>query len=200
MDIAFIILTVLLIIFAVLAVYDGFFLHIFMFELHKYKESKFEHRMHTIRAILFPPMVYFLFVIQDCTLCFFIGIGLVLADIIVLAVDAFMEKDSRAFMGGLPSWEYILHLFVNGFHFATIAVYLTLKLHLSDQGFVIVSNFDAFRSFDVFRLVSLNLIPGGILLAIIHLITSFRSTTFIWDMIRDKISCCRQNIKHPSLH
>lgn len=32
-------------------------------------------------------------------------------------------KDSRAFMGGLPRWEYIVHLLGNGFHFAAIAVF-----------------------------------------------------------------------------
>jgi hypothetical protein len=130
--------SILLLAFAALAVIDGFYLHIFKYQLFNHPESKFEHATHTIRAILFPLIVYFLFVKQDSISSFYIGISLIIIDIIVLAIDAFSEKESRAFMGGLPQWEYILHLFVNGFHFASVAVFLAVKLYLTENGINIV--------------------------------------------------------------
>lgn len=108
--------TTLLVLFAILAIFDGFYLHIFKYQLHNHSESKFEHLTHTLRAILFPLIVYYLFIKQDGSTSFFIGILFVILDLLILAIDAYVEKDSRVFMGGLPRWEYILHLFVNGFH------------------------------------------------------------------------------------
>lgn len=106
----FLISTILLTSFAILAVIDGFYLHIFKYQLFNHPESKFEHLTHTIRAILFPLIVYFLFISQNCQTSFSLGILFVFLDIVVLGIDAYVEKDSRAFMGGLPRWEYILHL------------------------------------------------------------------------------------------
>jgi len=190
MESAFIILVVLLALFAILAVYDGFYLHIFKYELHTRKESKPEHFTHTIRALIFPVMIFFLFVIQDCTICFYIGLTLVFIDVVVMAIDAYMEKDSRAFMGGLPRWEYMLHLFVNGFHFATIAVYLVLKVQLNQDGLTIVPNFYDYQNFRIFQIFSINLIPGAILMALLHVFVAFPATEKVWHSFRQKMRCC----------
>jgi len=195
MEVAFIILSVLMALFAVLAVFDGFYLHIFRFELHRHKASKQEHLTHTFRAILFPAMVYFLYVAQDCVPCFYIGMAMVIVDIIILGIDAYIEKDSRAFMGGLPRWEYILHLFVNGFHFATIAVFLVLKIQITGDGFTIVSNFYQYKNFMILRFVAVNLIPGGILLALLHLFVILPITARKLNELRDRYSCCKLQLK-----
>ncbi len=190
MEMAFILLTILLILFALLALYDGFYLHIFKYELYKRKESKAEHLTHTIRAVLFPAILYFLYLKADCTWCFYIGLTLVLIDIIVLGVDAFIEKDSRQFMGGLPRWEYIIHLFVNGFHFASIAVFLAVKIRLDNHNMVLVENFSQIDYYRVFTFVMLNIIPGAILLALLHIFVSIPSTVVYWNIIRKKFTCC----------
>ena len=130
MEVAFIISSVLIVLFALLALYDGFYLHILKYKLHTNPESKNEHLTHTVRAILFPCILYFLFLNQDSDISFYIGMFIVVVDSIVLGTDAFLEENSRQFMGGLPRWEYILHLFVNGFHFSSIAVFLSVKLKL----------------------------------------------------------------------
>lgn len=176
--------------FAILAVIDGFYLHIFKYKLFEHQESKFEHFTHTLRAILFPLIVYFLFIMQNCTTCFYIGISLVAIDIAVLMVDAYVEKDSRAFMGGLPRWEYILHLFVNGFHFASIAVFLVLKLNLTNLGIELVQDLSSLPNYDVFQLIAINLIPGAALLALVHIATSLNFTKMYWNKYREKITCC----------
>jgi hypothetical protein len=190
MAMSFIILSVLLVLFAILAVYDGFYLHIFKYQLHNHAESRFEHITHTLRAIFFPAIVFFLFVMQDCNTSFFIGITLILLDIIVLGMDAFSETDSRKFMGGLPRWEYILHLFVNGFHFATIALFLALKIKIDDNGWSLIQNFEGVKHHATFVFIAQNLLPGAILIAILHVFTLFSSTKIYWNNLRARVACC----------
>lgn len=186
----FLISTVLLSAFALLAVIDGFYLHIFKYQLFNHKESKFEHLIHTIRAILFPLIVYFLFITQNCQTSFYFGVLFVTMDIIVLGIDAFVEKDSRTFMGGLPRWEYILHLFVNGFHFASIAVFLSIKLTFAENSISVIQDLSNFKNFELFKFVAVNLLPGAILLAFIHILTSVEQTQIYWNNLRSKITCC----------
>lgn len=183
----FLIATVLLLAFAILAVIDGFYLHIFKYKLFNQPESKIEHLTHTIRAVLFPLIVYFLFISQSCITSFYLGILFVVIDVFVLGIDAFVEKDSRAFMGGLPRWEYILHLFVNGFHFASIAVFLALKISIVDGMFGIVGDLSLFPNFEMFKFLSINLLPGAVILAILHIMTSVESGIKIWNLWMSKI-------------
>lgn len=186
----FLISTILLSAFALLAVIDGFYLHIFKYQLFNHEESRFEHLTHTIRSILFPLIVYFLFITQNCLTSMYLGVLFVLIDIIVLGIDAFVEKDSRSFMGGLPRWEYILHLFVNGFHFASIAVFLALKLTFTEGGIEVVQDLSGLKNFGLFRFVAINLLPGAIILALLHIVTSVTTTKVYWNNLRTKIVCC----------
>jgi hypothetical protein len=108
---------------------------------------------------------------------------------LILGIDAFVEKDSRIFMGGLPRWEYILHLFVNGFHFASIAVFLALKLSITEVGIAIVPDLSDFINFEMFRFLSINLLPGAVILAIAHIMTSVNSTAQYCNKWRGKVNC-----------
>ena len=110
METLFILSIIFLIAFMLLATYDGAYLHLWKYELFNREESSFEHKTHTIRAILFPLIVWLLFINID-VVSFKIGVSLVVLDLVVLGVDAYSEKESRSFMNGLPTWEYILHLF-----------------------------------------------------------------------------------------
>ncbi|SFH20567.1 hypothetical protein [Pedobacter insulae] len=186
----FLILTILLLAFALLAVIDGFYLHIFKYQLFNHKESKFEHLTHTIRAILFPLIVYFLFITQNCPTSFYLGVLFVVTDIVVLGTDAYLEKDSRIFMGGLPRWEYILHLFVNGFHFASIAVFFAIKLTFTENGIEVIQTLSHLKNFGLFQFIALNLLPGAIILALLHIYTSINITKEYWNNLRSKITCC----------
>src|SRR5690606_35948930 len=102
----------------------------------------------------------------------------------------FVEKDSRTHMGGLPRWDYILHLFANGFHFASIAVFLAVKLIFTENGIEIVPNLSSSANFELFQFLAVNLLPGAFVLAIIHVLTSIHSTKTYWNKYRAKISCC----------
>lgn len=189
MEFGFFITSILLILFAVLALYDGFYLHIFRYRLYEHAESKFEHLTHTIRAILFPLILYFLCLGESFT-AINLGILFVVLDIVVLGIDAYTEKDSRVFMGGLPRWEYILHLFVNGFHFALIATLLVLKLHYANGQFILIYEFEHLKSYAMFILLVKNILPGAVILAILHILLSFESSASHWNRLRNRITCC----------
>ena len=112
------------------------------------------------------------------------------AYVIIFLILFFIFFVSDSNILGLPRWEYILHLFVNGFHFASIAVFLTLKLNLTPNGITIVPNFYQYENFKTFQFIVTNLIPGAILIAIIHIVVSIPKTAIVWNNFRTEITCC----------
>lgn len=189
METGFIILMVLMILFGVLATYDGIYLHIFKYRLYEQPESRFEHLTHTIRAVLFPVILYFLY-LENSVSSFYLGLAFVSLDIITLGFDAYMEKDSRAFMGGLPRWEYIIHLFVNGFHFAAIAVFLVLKVDFTANGYQLHATFPETSAYNDFIWLIENLIPGGIFMGLLHVFVCFKRPALIFNKFRSRVNCC----------
>lgn len=174
----------------VLATYDGLYLHLFKYGLFNRDESIFEHKTHTVRAVLFPLIIFFLFVNETNFLGFLIGLLLVLLDLIVLAVDAYSEKESRSFMGGLPRWEYIVHLFANALHFSAIVLVLSLKVRVTDMGLLFVDQFANSPAKELFSVVSINVIPGAVLLALLHFLLLLAKPKKIWNTHRNKLTCC----------
>ncbi len=178
-----------MILFMILATYDGRYLHIFKYELFNHRESSFEHKIHTVRALLFPIIVWFLF-IDNTNIGFWIAITAVFVDIVVLGLDAFYEKDSRIFMGGLPTSEYIIHLFANGFHFAAIILAVASKIVIINNEILLFQSNYASPGGELIQFVSINIIPGAIILAILHVLLTFPIGRTNWNNLRRKISCC----------
>ncbi len=189
MEVAFITTTSLLAAFVILALFDGLYLHLIRYKLHEHKESRHEHISHTIRAILFPIILYVLY-LGNSDGAFYIGMTVVIIDILVLGADAYMEKDSRAFMGGLPRWEYILHLMVNGFHFASMAVFIVIKVRFNDTGIELVHDFRYVPQYHLFTTIVKQLIPGGVLIALIHFALLFPKPVVYYNRIASKLKCC----------
>jgi len=189
METAFLLMIILLCLFAILGMYDGFYLHIFKYELYGHAESISEHLTHTIRAILFPIILYSCYIAKSPS-WFYFGLIVLLIDIFVTVVDAYMEKDSRSFMGGLPRWEYIVHLLVNGFHFASIAVFVVIKVRMTSTGLTLVDNFDSIGNYALFQWLVVNLIPGAILMAVLHVMVAIPPTAAYWNHLRRRITCC----------
>ncbi|MFC4874436.1 hypothetical protein [Negadavirga shengliensis] len=190
METGFIITIISMLLFVVLATYDGIYLHLIKYRLHVHPESKFEHMVHTARAILFPLILYFLY-LSDALVFFYIGLAWVFLDILTVAVDAYAEGDSRKFMGGLPRWEYILHLFVNGFHFASIAVFLALKIQIGENQLEIVTDFESISTYPAFEWLIKNLIPGAALMGILHVALNFNQPQQTWDRLLGRFSVLR---------
>jgi hypothetical protein len=182
MEIVFYLSALCLILFMLIATYVGFYLHIWKYELFKRKESVFEHKTHTIRAILFPLIVWLLFINNDAT-SFWISIVLISIDFIALGVDAYAEGDSRKSIGGLPKWEYILHLFANSFHFAAIFLLLATKIEITEAGLVINELVNDSSAQQLIKMISINMIPGAIVLGFVHLILMFPKGIQIWSKI-----------------
>lgn len=189
METGFITVMITMVLFGILATYDGIYLHIFKYRLYEHPESKFEHLTHTIRAVLFPFMLYYLF-LSTTPITFYIGLSFVVFDVLVLGVDAYVEKDSRAFMGGLPRWEYIVHLFVNGFHFASITVFLVLKLDLAQGNIIVRDDFGAINAYSSFVWLIENLIPGAMMMGLLHIVVAFKTSAMLWNKVRNKMTCC----------
>ncbi|MGI9551335.1 MAG: hypothetical protein ACR2MT_09055 [Aurantibacter sp.] len=190
MEIQFYLATACLVLFMVLATYDGFYLHIFKYALFNRDESIFEHKTHTARAVLFPLIVWFIMVNETSLSVFLIGIAFVLLDLVVLGIDAYSEKESRSFMGGLPKWEYIVHLFSNAFHFSAIILVLSLKIEIVDSSVVFVNELPPSTAKEIFAFVSINVIPGAIVLALLHFVLMLAKPRKIWNLYRTRITCC----------
>ncbi len=189
MEIIFFVACLLLLMFSGLAMFDGFYLHILKYRLYEHPESKVEHWTHLVRAVIFPIILILLYLRTD-TLAFWVGTAFVVLDLITLGVDAFMEGESRAFMGGLPRWEYILHLFVNGFHFAGLAVYYVARIRINPDSVSLVSSFDGVYWYSIFSWIALQMLPGAILLALVHIIVAHPQSVKLWNKAVSKISCC----------
>ncbi|MFK7784839.1 MAG: hypothetical protein AB8B56_06980 [Crocinitomicaceae bacterium] len=189
MEIIYYLTAVCLIAFMILATYDGAYLHLWKYELFKQSESKFEHATHTIRAILFPAIVWMIFLNHD-PVSFWIGVVLILLDFVVLAVDAYSEKDSREFMGGLPRSEYIMHLMANGFHFAAIFLMLSTKLVITESSIELIGSANSSSAAEVLDFIAVNMLPGAILLGLLHLFLMTQSGQTVWGSLRKRVVCC----------
>ncbi|ALU26562.1 hypothetical protein AS202_10560 [Myroides odoratimimus] len=103
-------------------------------------------------------------------------------------IDAYVEKDSRKFMGGLPRWEYIIHLLVNGFHFASIAVFIVIKVDINYNRIILNSNFQQIESFKFFNIIALNLLPGAIIISLLHILVYNKQFNYYFNKIQ--LKCC----------
>ncbi len=100
---------VLLLAFALLAPLDGLYLHLWRDGLHARAESRLEHSLHTARAVAFPAILVLLYQGRSSGWPLLVGVALAGADVAIQAVDMWVERTSRAGIGGLSSFESSLH-------------------------------------------------------------------------------------------
>lgn len=110
-----------------MAIIDGLYLHLWKYRLHTRKDSLYEHKLHTLRAILFPIVLYLLFAKNFGGIFLWIGILFGVTDLIIGAKDVFAEKDSRKELGGLSSFEYFLHVCANSIHVTFLTLLVIAK-------------------------------------------------------------------------
>ncbi len=172
-----------LVLFMLLAIYDGIYLHLWKFELFNRTESKSEHKIHTARAILFPIIIYFLF-IDKSEFGFYIGVTFFLIDLIVLSLDAYYEKESRQFMNGLPTSEYIIHLFANSLHFSSFTLIIISKLKVVDFKLMYSTKKLSMYDIDVLKYAGEIIIPGAIFMALLHIILMLDFGKTVWYKLK----------------
>nr|BDT29870.1 hypothetical protein BHI3_33360 [Bacteriovorax sp. HI3] len=113
---------ILLMIFSLLSFVDGIVIHLFYYRLHEHPESRKEHYLHSLRALLFFLTVLLIYYFESTGFWLWIGCIIIIIDYIVESIDMFAEKESRRLMGGLSSFEYWLH--------GTLVMFRSLSLGL----------------------------------------------------------------------
>jgi hypothetical protein len=73
--------TILLGLFCALGVFDGLYFHLYKYKLHLYPSARREHLIHTLRAFVFVPMSFLLFVLNTGGLLLYLAIALVVLDL-----------------------------------------------------------------------------------------------------------------------
>jgi hypothetical protein len=101
---------------------DGLLFHLKRFRLFAHAESRFEHALHTGRALLAIPAVIFLYLLEPTGLALYAALVAALADQILMVTDLVVEKRSRLRFGGLPHAEYMVHITANSLHAVAFAL------------------------------------------------------------------------------
>ena len=111
-----------LLVFIALSFFDGVYYHIWKFRLQERTDSQFEHITHTVRAVLFVPTLFLIYGMGvQGTLVW--GLFAVLTlDLIAEIFDVLNEKSSRSKIGGLPSTEYLAHIFLTSLRVTALAL------------------------------------------------------------------------------
>jgi len=101
---------------------DGLFFHLQRFRLFAHAESRFEHGLHTGRALLAIPAVVFLYLFEPVGIALYAALAAALADQVLMVIDLVVERRSRLRFGGLPHAEYIVHITANSLHAVAFAL------------------------------------------------------------------------------
>ena len=114
----------LLLLFTVVATVDGFYFHLFKYRLHARPASRLEHGLHTLNAILFPISLAPLYLARSTGLFLWMaGIALAIT-LLIESGDVFIERESRASLGGLTSTEYWMHFMMSGLRWSSAVLIL----------------------------------------------------------------------------
>jgi hypothetical protein len=113
---------VLLLLFLAVGAIDGIYFHLKKYQLFAHKESRTEHLLHSIRALLLVPTILFLYVVASQGWQLYLALGLVIIDLVVMVADVLIEYKSRASLGGLTSAEYTVHMVANSLHMMAITL------------------------------------------------------------------------------
>ncbi len=155
---------IFLIAFSGLAFFDGIVLHLWKYKLYAHMDTLYEHRLHTIRATLFPMILIGLFLF-DLRGPMFVGvIVLALIDLVVQGFDMWEEKKARSRFGGLSSLEYILHVVLTSLHTSMLLLYVLSKpieaFNSMETQVLAVTSYQYF--------ITMNLLPGAVIVALLH--------------------------------
>lgn len=174
--------TICVLLFGTIGIIDGFYFHLWKYTLHKHPETRVEHWTHTVRAAAFLAMLYFLFLNDFGGKYLLLGAGVVLLDLVVMAVDLVAEGDSRKNLGGLPHKEYMVHMIANTLHFISIALILVAKPASAwgwDAPVTIAREFPSLT-----EEVAFNLMPGVALMVLLHLLLMNKKAAALFDALR----------------
>jgi hypothetical protein len=167
--------SILLAVYAAVGAFDGIYLHLWKYRLFANEASRCEHHLHTVHAVLFVIVVGTLYLAPTAGLLLWAGVGAFVAAFVIALLDVLEERRSRAHLGGLTPREYALHVGLIALQSASIALILAarpasawsldapLVLDLAPPG--------------LSRTVALNLLPGAVLAALVHVVLGLRAVS-----------------------
>ena len=119
--------TIFLMLFAAVGAYDGLYLHLWKYRLYAREESLYEHKLHTIVAFFFVPVVFLLFYGNFGGLALWAAVLFIGIELVVEMMDVLEENGSRAGLGGLSREEYAAHVLAITARVAALALALAAK-------------------------------------------------------------------------
>jgi hypothetical protein len=154
--------------FAIFGFSDAILLHIWKFQLYKWKDTAKEHKIHAIRSVLFPFLILGILIFQFKGILLVGFLSIVFIDLLVQIWDMWIEREARTRFQGLSSLEYTIHGILIGIHSSFLALYLVYNFqmdhfHESSQSFHFLNH--SFSS-----MIAWNLLPGAVLIGILHCI------------------------------
>lgn len=159
---------VVLVVFAVLAVVDGLYLHLWKFRLHARLGAAVEHWIHTLRVLLSIPVLLFVLAGDTVGPALWLGVGFAVVDLGVWLWDAAVERTSRDFQGGLPGYEFGLHVVLTALHVGALILALVARPASAWAWNATLTASHAAAAAPLHDLVWHMLLPGTVLLAALH--------------------------------
>jgi len=109
------------------AAFDFGYIHLVKLKLHARPETRYEHTLHTLQVFLGTCSLLFIFCFNFGGPVLWIATVLVGAGILIEILDIACEKMSRRKLGGLPTFEYGIHVIASGTKLAAVVVALGIK-------------------------------------------------------------------------
>lgn len=109
-----------LVAFTLIASIDGLYFHLFRYRLYARPDSRYEHWLHTINAVLFVPLTALLYCAQPLGLWRQLTLALFIVSVLLEVMDVRCEEQSRRSLGGLTTSEYLMHFLMSGLRFGSV--------------------------------------------------------------------------------
>lgn len=106
---------------------DGLYFHLQRYRLFAHAESRYEHALHTVRAMLVLPPLTLLYLTDSSGWYLWAAAACIGLDQVVLGLDLRAEATSRGRFGGLSAAEYQIHVVANGLHGVALALALASR-------------------------------------------------------------------------
>ena len=111
------------------------------------------------------------------------------ADIITLLVDAYVEKIVEHLWEGYQDGN-ILFIYWEMVSTLPLSLFLVIKININADGISLTENFQQIRNYQIFKIIALNLLPGAIIISLIHIMVYIPKFKYYFEKIQFK--CCQK--------
>jgi hypothetical protein len=149
---------------------DALWLHLWRYRLHRMAPQ--EHRLHTLRTLLMPPVIL-LVAGPGAGVWLWFGVACAIVDLALVAWDAATEHTTRRFQDGLPAGEAALHTVLQALHAVVLVVGVAAKPAEAWRS----GSVPVFSVTDLTGLLLLGLVAGSLAVAALHVWLWLRTRT-----------------------